>query len=86
METHPKCPVAIDSDDKVDNINEEHDGVHVTHGAVFRMDDVVEKLSNGQVNVKGTGKESHVRHSSLLLKHASCYHFAVCLVSPRVRH
>lgn len=71
METHPKCPVAIDSDNEVDHINEKHDGVHVTHGAVFRMDDVVEKLSNGQVNVKGTGRRQHVRQSSLLLRYTS---------------
>lgn len=70
--THPKCPVAIDSDNEVDYINEKHDGIYVTHGTVFGMDDVVEKLSNGQVNVKGTGKKQHIRQSFLLIKYARC--------------
>lgn len=55
--THPKCPVSIDGDNEVDHIDEKHDGVHITHRTVVRMDDVVEKLSNGQVNVKSTGKK-----------------------------
>lgn len=56
--THPECPVSIDSDNEVDYVDEKHDGIHVTHRTVFRMDNVVEKLSYGQVNVKSTGEKS----------------------------
>lgn len=66
--THPECPVSVDGDNKVDYINEKHDGIHITHGTVVRMDNVVEKLSYGKVNVKSTGKTKRQRvRPSLLL-------------------
>lgn len=61
--THPKCPVSIDSDNEVDYIDDKHDGVHVTHRTVFRVDDVVEKLSYGQVNVKSAGGKKVARQT-----------------------
>lgn len=66
--THPECPVSINSDNEVDYIDEKHDGINVTHRTVFRMDNVVEKLSYGQVNVKSTGKKK-----SSTSDHLYCY-------------
>lgn len=67
--THPECPVSIDSDNEVDDVDEKHDGIHVTHRTVIRMDDVIEKLSYGQVNVKSTGGKKKRRTSD----HLYCY-------------
>lgn len=55
--THPKSPVSIYCDNEIDYIDEKHEGVHVTHRTIFWVDDVVEKLSYGQINVKGTVEE-----------------------------
>lgn len=63
--THPECPVSIDSDNEVDYIDDKHDGINVTYRTVFGMDNVVEKLSYGQVNVKSTGKHKAARQTIL---------------------
>lgn len=44
---YPKSPVSIYSDDKVDHIDEKHEGVNVTHRTVVWVDDVIEKLPYG---------------------------------------
>lgn len=65
--SHPKCPVSIYSDNEVDYIDKKHDGIYVTHRTVFWVDDVIEKLPYGYVNVKGAvEKKSSVRHNFLL--------------------
>lgn len=46
-DSYSKSPVAIDSDDEVHHVDEKHEGVDVTHRAVFRVDDVIEELSYG---------------------------------------
>lgn len=50
--SHPKCPVSIYSDNEVDYINEKHEGVDITHRTVLWVDDVIKKLSDGEINVK----------------------------------
>lgn len=44
---HPKSPVPINGDNEVDDIDEKHEGIDVTHRTVLWVDDVVEELSYG---------------------------------------
>lgn len=46
-DSHPKGPVAINGDNEVDDIDEKHEGVDITHRTVFWVDDVIEELSYG---------------------------------------
>ena len=44
--------MTIYGDDEVDNVDEEHEGVDVAHRAVLRVDDVIEELPDGKVDVQ----------------------------------
>lgn len=47
MNSYPKSPVSINGDNEVDDINEKHQSVDVTHRAVLWVDDVIEELPYG---------------------------------------
>jgi len=47
VDFYPKCPVTIYGDDEVDDVDEEHEGVDITHRTVLRVDDVIEELPDG---------------------------------------
>ena len=56
--TYPKGPEAEDDDDKVDGVCQEHEHVHVGHGAVVGVDEVVEELSDGHVELQGPVRQT----------------------------
>lgn len=61
--TYPKSPVAKNDDYEIDNINQEHQGIDITHRTVLRVDDVIEELPDGKVYVKATERRERVRRS-----------------------
>lgn len=65
---YPKGPISIYGHDEIDDINKKHEGVDVTHRTVIRVDNVIEELSYGEINVKSSvKKERETSHFSLLL-------------------
>lgn len=51
--TYPEGPEAEDNDDEVHGVRQEHKHVHVGDGAVVRVDEVVEELPDGHVELQG---------------------------------
>lgn len=74
---YPKGPVSIYGHDEIDDINKKHEGVDVTHGAVVRVDDVIEELPDGEIDVKSSeierkrARERETSHFALLQNSAS---------------
>lgn len=50
-QTYTKRPESKHDDDEVDCVSEEHQHVDVCDGAVVRVDQVIEKLSDGKVDL-----------------------------------
>lgn len=62
--TYPEGPEAKDNDDKVHGVGQEHEHVHVGHSAVVGVDEVVEELPDGHVDLQSPGRqENHARAS-----------------------
>lgn len=51
--TYPEGPEAEDNDDEVHGVRQEHKHVHVGDGAVVGVDEVVEELPDGHVELQG---------------------------------
>lgn len=51
--TYPKGPEAEDNDDEVHGVRQEHKHVHVSDGTVVGVDEVVEELPDGHVELQG---------------------------------
>ena len=49
--TYTKRPESKHDDDEVDGVSEEHQHIDVCHCAVLRMDQVIEELPHGQVDL-----------------------------------
>lgn len=49
LKTYAKSPESKHDDDEVHGISEEHEHVDVSDSTVFRVDQVVEELADGQV-------------------------------------
>ena len=56
--TYPKGPEAKDNDDKVDSVGQEHEHIHIGHGAVVGVDEVVEELSDGHIYLQSPAKQT----------------------------
>lgn len=50
--TNPESPKSENDDDEVDRVGQEHEHVDVGHGAVLRVDQVIEELPNGNVDIQ----------------------------------
>lgn len=50
--TYPKGPKAEDNDDEVHSVSQEHEHIHVSHGAIVRVDEVVKELFDGHVDLQ----------------------------------
>lgn len=46
-QSYPKSPITKDNNNKVYNINQEHQSIDITDRAVLGMDDVIKKLPDG---------------------------------------
>ena len=51
--TYPEGPEAEDNDDEVHSVRQEHKHVHIGDGAVVGVDEVVEELPDGHVELQG---------------------------------
>lgn len=50
--TYPKSPKPKHNDDEVHSICEEHQHINISHSTVFRVNEIVEKLSDGHIYLK----------------------------------
>lgn len=55
--TYPEGPKAKDDDDEVNSVSQEHKHIYVGHGAVVRVDEVVEELSDGHIYLQSPAKQ-----------------------------
>jgi hypothetical protein len=53
-QTYPKSPEAEDDDDKVNSVGQEHEHIHVCHSTVLWVDQVVEELTDGDVDLQSS--------------------------------
>lgn len=51
--TYPEGPEAEDNDDEVHGVRQEHKHIHIGDSAVVRVDEVVEELPDGHVELQG---------------------------------
>lgn len=49
--TYPKSPEAKDNDDEVHSVGQEHQHIHVSHSTVVWVDEVIEELPNGYIDL-----------------------------------
>lgn len=61
--THPEGPKSENDDDEVDRVGQKHEHVDVRHSAVLRVDQVIEELPDGNVDVQNP--ETTGTHSRL---------------------
>lgn len=55
--TNPKSPESKDNNDEVHSVGQEHEHIDVCHSAVLRVDQVVEELADGDVDLKGAARK-----------------------------
>lgn len=48
---YPKCPIPKDNNNEIDNIDQEHDGIDIAYWAVLWVYDIIEELSDRQVDL-----------------------------------
>lgn len=53
---YPESPEAEDNDDEVNGVCQEHENVNVGHCAVLGMDEVIEELTNREVDLSSSDK------------------------------
>lgn len=51
---YPESPEAEDDDDEVNSVCQEHEDVDIGHCTVLRMDEVIEELSNREVDLSSS--------------------------------
>lgn len=51
--TYPEGPEAKDNDDEVHGVCREHKHIHVGNGALVRVDEVIEELPDGHIELQG---------------------------------
>lgn len=49
--TYPKGPEAEDDDDEVHSVGQEHQHIHISHSTVVWVDEVIEELPNGYIDL-----------------------------------
>lgn len=55
---YPESPEAKDNDDKVNGVCQEHEDIDISHCAVLRMDEVIEELTNREVDLSCSDKNT----------------------------
>ena len=56
LDTYAESPESEHDDDEVYGVGEEHEHVDVGHGTVLRVDQVVEELADGLVEIHASAK------------------------------
>lgn len=67
---YPKSPESKNDNDEVNGVSEKHQHVDVGHCAVLGVNQVVEKLTNGRVDLKSPGKKKCVMRAKFGLSSA----------------
>ena len=52
--TNPKSPESKDNNDEVHSVSQEHEHIDVCHSAVLGVDQVIEELTDRDIDLKGT--------------------------------
>lgn len=65
--TYPKSRKTEEDDDEVDGVGQEYEHIDICQSAVLWMDQVVEELTNGQVDLHGPGENTKQMYNNTML-------------------
>lgn len=59
--THAKSPESKNNDDEINRVGQKHEDVNVSHSAVFWVNEVIEELTNRNVDLQDSvHRETHI--------------------------